>query len=222
MNLEKLYEKIPYDKLYPVPVWQRFAATFGVAAIIVGIFYFLVIAGQEQQIDKLQENLADINKQVADNKLHAQKLGKLMEKIARLDIEAEKAAKHLPTEKEIPELLEQVSNIGTQVGLEFITFKPRPEIRGEFYSQVPVQISVTGRFHNIMMFFDEIAHLPRIVTIGNITLKKDKKSSKLTLNSLVTTYRFLEPKDTKKSSKKDAKSNKGRQKAQQMINEMSG
>ncbi|MBI5814590.1 MAG: type 4a pilus biogenesis protein PilO [Nitrospinae bacterium] len=204
MDLDKLFEKIPYDKLYPVPNWQRFAAIFGVAAVVVGLFYFIVISGQDEEIGRLEESLSKIQKEVEDNKAHASKLEKLKEKIAKLEVSRQEASKQLPSEKEIPELLEQISNIGMQSGLQFITFKPAPEVMREFYAEVPVNIEVVGKFHNMLMFFDEIANLPRIVTIGDIKILAAAKSgqvqsgkqpaagSQVQLNCMATTYRFVE------------------------------
>ncbi|MBI4666139.1 MAG: type 4a pilus biogenesis protein PilO [Nitrospinae bacterium] len=208
MDLDKVFEKIPYEKLYPLPNWQRFAAVGGVAVLLLVIFYFLVIRGQDETIVQLEQDLAKVQKEVEDNRAHASKLNKLKEKITKLEADRAEAAKQLPSEKEIPELLEQVSNLGTQSQLEFLTFKPQPEQMREFYAEVPVSIEVTGKFHNILMFFDEIAHLPRIVTIGDMKMQTvatgakqaapaakqqaQQQGTKIQLSCMATTYRFLE------------------------------
>ncbi len=202
MDLEKLFEKIPYDRIYPIPTWQRLAGIFGVSVVFMGIFYFLVIKGMDQDISELEKSLTAIQKQVEDNRLHAQKLGKLKEKIAMLEKQMEMASSKLPSKKEIPELLEKVSNIGTQAGLDFITFKPKKEVRKDFYFEVPVSIKVTGRFHNIMMFFDKISHMERIVTMGNIKIKKEKNTSRLALECVASTYRFMDKKEMANNPKK--------------------
>lgn len=208
MDFDKIFEKIPYDKLYPLPAWQRFAAIFVLAGLFAGAFYFFVIQGKEGEISQLKDSLTKIQKEVEDNKLHAQKLGKLQEKIALLEGSMKDASKQLPSEKEIPELLVQVSNIGTQVGLEFKKFKPQPEFRKDFYSEVPVSMQIEGKFHNMLMFFDEIAHLPRIVTIDNIVIKTSKGGSRLTLNCVATTYRFIEGSENEAKPGKNKKGGK--------------
>lgn len=212
MDIDKLFEKVPYEKLYPVPAWQRYAVLFGLSIIVVVLFYFVVITGETETIATLDQKLAGIQKEVQDNRSHASKLAKLKEKIAKLEADRQEAAKQLPSEKEIPELLEQVSTLGTQTGLEFVTFKPQAEIVREYYAEVPVSVEVTGRFHDILAFFDEIAHLPRIVTIGDIKITKlqaaaetgagrgapksgkpeAKSPSGVQLTCVATTYRFIE------------------------------
>ncbi len=214
MDIEKVFEKIPYEKLYPVPAWQRYAVMFGLAIIVVVAFYFVVISGKAETIASLEQELSKIQKDVQDNRAHASKLAKLKEKIEKLEADRKEASKQLPSEKEIPELLEQISTLGTQTGLEFLTFKPQAEVVREFYAEVPVNVEVTGRFHDVLSFFDEISHLPRIVTIGDMKIQNiadtaagkasasprggrgaketTKPPSGIQLTCVVTTYRFVE------------------------------
>lgn len=215
MDIDKIFEKVPYDRLYPVPSWQRYAAMFGVALLVIVAFYFTVITGKTETIAGLEQELSKIQKEVQDNRAHASKLAKLKEKIEKLEAERHEASKQLPSEREIPELLEQISNLGTQTGLEFVTFKPQVESVKEFYAEVPVNIEVTGKFHNVLSFFDEISHLPRIVTIGDMKMQnladsgggrgaaapggrggaqtaKTASSGGVQLTCVATTYRFVE------------------------------
>lgn len=215
MDIDKVFEKIPYEKLYPVPAWQRYAVMFGLAVIVVAAFYFVVISGKTDTIAGLEQELSKIQKDVQDNRAHASKLAKLREKIEKLEADRKEASKQLPSEKEIPELLEQISTLGTQTGLEFLTFKPQAEVVREFYAEVPVNVEVTGRFHDVLSFFDEISHLPRIVTIGDMKIQNIsetaagrgasaaprggkgaketvKSPSGIQLTCVVTTYRFVE------------------------------
>lgn len=205
MDLEKISEKIPYERLYPIPSWQRMAAVIGVAALIVGAFYFVIIKGKDREIDQLQENLAKIRKEVEDNKVHTRDYSKLKERMVGLDAKLLEATQQLPSEKEIPELLEQISNIGTQYGLEFLVFKPGGEVLKDFYSEVPVNLRIRGKFHNILMFFDEIAHLPRIVTVDNIAMSSGSQKTGVTnldMKCQAVTYRFIEVEKRKKGEGK--------------------
>ncbi len=210
MDLDKLFEKLPYDRIIPIPTWQRLAAVGAIVALVLGAFYFVVIKGKDEQIVKLRADLAKIQKEVEDNRRYAQKLNMMKAKIKKLEVALKKASKQLPTEKQIPELLEQVSNIGTQSGLEFTKFKPRGEVRKEYYSEVPVNLQITGRFHNLLVFFDEIAHMKRIVTLNNIKMRSGSRKTgytNLTVDCVATTYRFVERK-TKNGKGKKGKSKK--------------
>ncbi len=203
MDLDKFFEKIPYERLYPIKPWQRMAALAGVALLVFVAIYFTLIQSQFEQIAQLENNLTEIKRKIDENLKHIQKQGKLKEMIGQLQGDLELAKQQLPTEQEIPELLEQISNLGTQFGLEFLTFRPNAEVRKDFYAEVPVTLKITGSFHDNLKFFDEISHLPRIVTINNLAIRSDvakgkdaklgsRKKSDLQVECLAVTYRYIE------------------------------
>lgn len=212
MDIDKVFEKIPYERLYAVPAWQRYAVMFGISIIVVVLFYFVVITEKVETIAKLDQNLANIEQEVTSNQSIERNHKILKENIEKLEAAKQEASKLLPGEKEIPELLEQVSNLGTQTGLEFLTFKPQAEMMREFYAEVPVSVEVTGKFHDVLSFFDEISRLPRIVTIGDIKIQniaesgggrsasassqrggkqQEVRPSGVQMTCVATTYRFL-------------------------------
>ena len=170
------------------------------SVLVLGLFGFFFVGGQNTEVERLESKLASIKKEIRDNRAHAEKLGKLKEKIAKLDADLLVASQMLPTDKEIPNLLEQISNLGTQFGLAFDTFQPRPEIVKDHYAEVPVQIKVTGKFHNTLMFFDAISQLQRIVAIKNISMKQDinAEAGHIEMSCLAVTFRYIEPSKRKK------------------------
>ena len=126
------------------------------------------------------------------------------------DAEAEfkTALKALPDKREIPSLLTSVSRVGIESGLEFLLFQPQPEVMKEFYAEIPVSIRISGGYHNVALFFDRVARLPRIVNIKNIKMNKSKGSLKLTTTCTAVTYRFVETpkkKPVKKGKKRKKK-----------------
>lgn len=207
MDLDKLFEKVPYDRIIPIPHWQRWSAVGVIAVVILTAFYFLVVQAKDGEILKLKDDLAKIQKEVDDTRRQAKKITELKEKMVKLEAELAEASLQLPSDKEIPSLLTQISNFGTQSGLEFLQFKPANEIPRDFYAEVPVSLKLTGKFHNILMFFDEIAHLPRIVTISDIVMKSGSAKGGVTnldVSLQAVTYRFLDTAMLKKPEEKGA------------------
>jgi len=211
VDLDKLFEKLPYDRLYPIPGWQRMAGLAGISLVVVGLVYWLLISGQGAQIDQLQETLNGKLKEVRTNEQLAKRKVEFERKIAELSDKLSEAKKVLPEGKEIPRLLEQISHFGTQSGLEFDTFQPTKTTTRDFYAEVPVALKVYGKYHNILTFFDEISHMDRIVTINNVRMtqnrKKGKKSKKRRRGRLITlecdaiTYRYIEGSEKAKNPK---------------------
>jgi len=196
VDLDKLFEKLPYDKIIPLPNWQRFAGLGVVIGIVVAIFYFSVITGLEETITARTGELLKLQDQVRKLTDYKKQQVQLERLLARAEAELKEKKKILPTDREIDSLLKDISSYGLQAGLTFEKFTPKGEVaKGDYYAEVPVDIEVSGRFHNILIFFDRIAHHDRIVTIGNVLMKagKDKKDpANLSVSLRAITYKFIE------------------------------
>ncbi len=210
MDLDNIFEKLPYDRLTPLPKWQRLLGIGVVLLLLFGIFYFFVVSGKNEQISKLENDLDKIKREVEVYKQHGKKFAALESEILRLENQLLQTSEQLPSQREIPKLLEQVSNTGRQSGLEFVKFKPLGENPKDHYSEVPVALKVTGRFHDVLRFFDEVSRFRRIVTVDNIKMgdmkkgKNDVGQGNLSVECMATTYRFLE-KDLEEAKNKSEK-----------------
>jgi type IV pilus assembly protein PilO len=112
----------------------------------------------------------------------------------------------LPEKEEIPSLLAGISEAGKDAGLEFLLFQPKGESPKEFYAEIPVDINVSGSYHQVAVFFDKVANLPRIVNIRNIKMSpKNQKGSgtnDLTTVCQAVTYKFIESAPKKKPTRR--------------------
>ena len=108
--------------------------------------------------------------------------------------------RQLPGKTEIADLLVDISQAGIANGLEFELFKPETEVPAEFYAELPIKIRVTGTYHQFGKFVSDVAALPRIVTLHDISIKpiksKDGKDE-LAMDATAKTYRYLEEGETK-------------------------
>jgi type IV pilus assembly protein PilO len=103
--------------------------------------------------------------------------------------------RQLPNKTEVADLLVDVSQTGLAAGLEFELFKPEAEIPREFYAELPIQLKVTGQYHEFGEFISGLAALPRIVTIHDIKISEKIKNNKeklLVLEARAKTYRYLD------------------------------
>jgi type IV pilus assembly protein PilO len=108
--------------------------------------------------------------------------------------------RQLPGKTEIADLLVDISQAGIANGLEFELFKPETEVPAEFYAELPIKIKVTGTYHQFGKFVSDVAALPRIVTLHDISIKpiKSKKGkAELVMDATAKTYRYLEEGETK-------------------------
>ena len=101
--------------------------------------------------------------------------------------------RQLPNKTEIETLLTDISQTGISSGLEINFFQPAGLNPKEFYAEFPINLKVTGRYHEFAQFISGVAALPRIVTLRNITITKAKgKGVKLTMQLTAVTYQYLD------------------------------
>jgi len=100
--------------------------------------------------------------------------------------------RQLPSDTEVPGLLEDITRTGLGSGLEFQEIKLLPEVTQQFYIELPIQITVTGNYHDLATFVSGVASLPRIVTLHDFEVKPldEKNPAILTMNILAKTYRY--------------------------------
>jgi type IV pilus assembly protein PilO len=98
--------------------------------------------------------------------------------------------RQLPSKTEIPALIVDISQTGLANGLEIELFKPQGESKKEFYAEKPIALRVKGDYHQFGAFASDIAALPRIVTLHNISLTPS--GNKMTMTAEVKTYRYLD------------------------------
>jgi type IV pilus assembly protein PilO len=101
--------------------------------------------------------------------------------------------RQLPSQTEMANLLQDISQTRVATGLEEQVFKPEPEHSKEFYAEAPIRIRLTGSYHQMGDFASGLAALPRIVTLSNISLTGAKAGEGgLVMDAVAMTYRYLE------------------------------
>src|SRR5690606_17419818 len=98
--------------------------------------------------------------------------------------------KQLPTDTEVPGLLEDVSATGSGSGLDIQSIALQTEVSKEFYVELPLEIKVRGGYHDLAAFVSGVAGLPRIVTLHDFTIGVSKDSSLLDMTITAKTYRY--------------------------------
>jgi type IV pilus assembly protein PilO len=196
-KLEAFFENI--EKLSKV---QRILISVGVFVLIIGAFVYLLYMPKFSDIDRLDKKLETLEKKLASAKRNAASLKKFQAKMKEAEAQFKAAMSALPEKEEIPSLLTHISKSGHDVGLDFLLFEPKPEIRKEFYAEIPVAINVKGGYHDMAMFFDRVSRLSRIVNVKNITMGREKEGEDLNTVCTAVTYKFVEPPPKEKSKKK--------------------
>jgi len=172
--------------------------------LILAVFIYFFYWPKFEQIGSLTTKITELDKKLAKAKRNAADLKKYQAQMKEAQTEFNMAMKKLPEKEEIPSLLTSISDAGQAVGLDFLLFQPKNEKKKEFYAEIPVAMSLRGDYHNLAIFFDQVARLNRIVNIGNITMTRAKRGE-LTAKCTAVTYKFIDEPPKKKKSKKKKK-----------------
>jgi type IV pilus assembly protein PilO len=191
-----------FGKVEKLSKVQRILIFSSVFVAIVAIFVFLLYKPKLEQISNLKKQLKTLENKLVVAKKNAADLEKFQKKMQQAEVQFKTAMKALPEKEEIPSLLTSISRSGQDVGLDFLLFEPKSEIRKEFYAEIPVAMQVKGGYHDLAIFFDKVARLSRIVNIKNIKMGRAKDSMDLNTSCTAVTYKFVEPAPKKKSKKK--------------------
>ncbi|HEB50613.1 MAG TPA: pilus assembly protein PilO [Desulfobulbus sp.] len=200
-----------------LPLDGKVKALIAIAAVLVPIalFYFLVYRPADSRIEALKKQAASMHKELQRAQKAARDLPRYEREMAETRQRFEATSILLPRDKEIPALLRNISDLGKGAGLDFLSFKPGKEIPKDFYSEIPVDISIRGPYHNMGFFLDQVSKLDRIVTVNNIKMGSPKQDGgEMLLNSTcrLVTYRFTNTESNKAAAKKKNAKKKAKKK----------
>ncbi len=172
---------------------------------------FMVILPKNKELKALNSKIQIQENEIAKSQAKAEKLTELITENQRLRIRLNELREQLPEEKEVSNLLKQVSDLGIVAGLRILLWKPeqkKSHPSGIVY-EIPVRVELSGSYHNLGYFFSSLTKLNRIVNISDIKLsdpKPAKESSVLKVTFTATTFSAIpEEEITKQQTEKKGK-----------------
>lgn len=147
----------------------------GTAALV----YFYVFAdfvpfnfkARSKEIATLKADYTKKSNELTKAQQLVNRLPELKREFALLNQRWEVAQELLPSQKEVASLLRKVTIAGQEAGIKFLLFKPGTANAQTYFTENPVQVSVTGGFHRAGTFLSEIAELSRLVNVSQLKLK---------------------------------------------------
>jgi len=209
MNLNEL----DFENIGGWPLSARLIGVFLVFALVIGGGFYqftqdkiVELATAKSKEEPLKEKFK--KKQGKASNLQAYKL-----QMTEMEKSFGSMLRQLPQKTEVADLLVEISQTGLSNNLKFSLFKPAAESRKEFYAELPVNIKVSGTYHDFGGFASGIAALPRIVTIHNVAMTpigkgKGKKAlefdndKELSITLVAKTYRYLDQDEISTKKKK--------------------
>jgi type IV pilus assembly protein PilO len=203
VNISEL-NNLDFNNIGSWPVAAKAAAIVVICAAVLFAGYWFDTQEQMQMLEQAQAKEQELKQTFEKKQADAANLDAYKEQMAEMEKRFGALLLKLPSKTEIAELLVDVTRVGLDAGLEFELFKPGNEKPRDFYAEFPINLRVTGTYHQLGNFVSGVAGLPRIVTIHDLSMKKGKEEE-LTMTATANTYRYLDKSETQSKSKSNKK-----------------
>lgn len=184
MNLSEINWDIEASGTWPAPVKASVLAI--ICLSMAGAWFYFDTLGQLNTLEAAQKSEADLKRDFEKKQSQAINLQDYEYQLTQIEAELYEMIRQMPTKEEVASLLIDISQMGLANGLEFRLFKPLPAVAKDFYSELPINIEVIGRYDALGSFVSGLAALPRIVTVHDVQITpveskgKDNKGNQTT------------------------------------------
>jgi type IV pilus assembly protein PilO len=155
--------------------------------------YKLLITDELDMLERKERDEQTLRTEFASKQARAANLEAYQAQLEEMRRSFGAMLRQLPGRAEIDALLIDISQAGLAAGLQQELFAPQNEQTREFYAEVPIQIRLSGNYHQFGEFASAVAALPRIVTLHDINISRQGTDGRsLRMDVVAKTYRYLD------------------------------
>ncbi len=194
------WQDLEMDEIAEWPLIPQLITIGLIVLLLQGVGYWFYLTPKEERLDNLiqQEETLKVTLRIKANKVAA--LPQLQSQLDELTTRYELLLQQLPAQKELATMLASVNELGIDNKLTFTRIDWGEKQSESFLYRLPLNIELTGDFHDIGRFSQAIATLPRIITFKDVTWQRvSQESETLHFRVRANTYQF------KPEEKKDEK-----------------
>lgn len=187
VNKLKELNELDFDQ---VAIWSKEVKIVVVTFVIIvvsALSYWFIVKPRLPVLEQAQVEEQELKGQFQAKYRIAVNLSAYIDQLKRIEADFSSMLRSLPTSNETPGLLDDITYVGTTSGLTFKLLNWQQEVPKEFYTELPIEIEVSGGYHNFGEFVSEIADLPRIVTVHDFDIVHE--GDRLNLQMQAKTYR---------------------------------
>ena len=190
MNLDDL-RRLSLHDVGNWPMLPKALALGAIFVVIVGLGAFFDWKDQWETLGRAQTEEGTLREQYAQKKAKAINFDAYRAQLTEVEQSFGALVKQLPNRSEIDALLTDINQAGLGRGLVFELFKPAAQEKmADFYAELPIAIRITGNYHDMGAFASDVAQLPRIVTLNDVSIANDKGTLKM--DAVAKTFRYLD------------------------------
>jgi type IV pilus assembly protein PilO len=179
------------------PLLPKVVALSGILVVIVALGALLDWKDQWESLDTARNEEATLKTQYSEKKAKAINLELYTQQLKEVEQSFGALVKQLPNRAEIDALLTDINQAGLGRGLTFELFRPASQEKmADFYAELPINIKITGNYHDIGAFASDVAALPRIVTLNDVAISNERGT--LSMDAVAKTFRYLDEEEIAK------------------------
>jgi type IV pilus assembly protein PilO len=164
-----------------------------VMLVMIGVGYYMLLHQPlTEEIQGAQAMRGQLQTQLDAAKGLQRQFLQLREEVEARKVLDQQNMRVLPAQAEIAGMLGELNRIAELSGLNIESIEPVAESGAQFYYRIPVNLTLTGRYHQLAKFFYNISRLQRAINMENIRLQDPKVKGEdvvLKVNVLATTFR---------------------------------
>lgn len=175
--------------IWPTPV--KVIVALIIFGLCLGGAYWFLVKDRYAQLERVERQEAELRQQYESKAYQVANLEVFKQQMAEMEETFGALVRQLPSDTEVPGLLEDITNTALGSGLELRQIALQAEVRRDFYVELPINIQVTGAYHELASFVSSVAGLPRIVTLHNFTIQpRSGNADQLDMQVVARTYRY--------------------------------
>lgn len=158
---------------------------------VLAISYFALFRMQIETLDSVQNKEIELKDSYTKKSIEAANLDNLKAELSAIRSSFNVLLKQLPTDAEIPNLIQELHQAGSTNGLRMDSVTPQASMNEGPIQVLPYEISITGKYNQISQFARDVGALSRIITLESLKIghKDDKNSNQLTFSATANTYK---------------------------------
>ena len=191
MTLDELRRLDPKNAgSWPLPI--QLVTLLLIVLLVVGGGFWFDWRNQLSELDSLRERETTLRNSFVEKKRQAVNLPIFQAQLKDIEQSFGVLLRQLPNRSEMDALLTDINQAGLGRGLQFELFRPAPqETFSEFYAELPINIRLSGSYQELGQFAADIARLPRIVTLNEISVSTGR-DGQLSMEAVAKTFRYLD------------------------------
>lgn len=184
------FSELDFNNLGVWPLAYRVLVLLAIFFVIVAGAYYFHIRDLNAEFDTVERKEAQLRKTFEEKAFEAVNLEAYREQMTEIEASFEALLSQLPTDTEVPGMLEDITEIGHGSSLEIDVIQLQSERSAEYYVELPIQIVARGSYHDIGSFVSGISSLPRIVTLHDYSIRNLNEAGLLRFEVQAKTYRY--------------------------------